>query len=155
MVLGEWVGTASPVLRLLDLKTRTVTIVPGSEGLIYPIWSPDGRFIAAEAETGPRKGPWLYELASRKWTRLPIDTFNYWAWSHDSKAIYFDTLGDRAAVMRLRIGQKQPEKVADLRAIGRARGAFGSWFGLGPGDAPLLLRNTGTQQIYSVDWDAP
>ncbi|HSE47785.1 MAG TPA: protein kinase [Terriglobales bacterium] len=155
IVLGEWVGTAAPVLRLLDLKTRVVTTVPGSEGLIYPIWSPDGRFIAAEAETGPRKGPWLYEVAARKWTRLPIDNFNYWAWSHDGKAIYFDTLGDRAAVMRLRNGAKQPEKVADLKGIRRAHGAFGSWFGLGPGDAPLLLRKTGSQQIYSVDWTAP
>ena len=38
MVLGEWLGTKAPVLRLLDFKTRQISIVPGSEGLIYPIW---------------------------------------------------------------------------------------------------------------------
>jgi hypothetical protein len=55
MALGEWMGTKAPVLRLLDLKTRQISIVAGSEGLIYPIWSPDGRYIAAEAEVGPRQ----------------------------------------------------------------------------------------------------
>ena len=34
-------------IRILDLKTRTLTKIPGSEGLFSPRWSPDGRYIAA------------------------------------------------------------------------------------------------------------
>jgi serine/threonine protein kinase len=156
MVLGEWVGTKAPVLRLLDLKTRQISIVPGSEGLIYPIWSPDGRYIAADAYGGPRSGAWIYNVSAQEWKRLPLVEYNYWAWSHDSKYIYYDgPSGDQATAMRLRVADGQIEKVANLTGIHRVPGAFGEWFGLGPGDAPLLLRNTGNQQIYALDWEAP
>ena len=67
--------------------------------------------------------------------------YNYWAWSHDSKYIYYDgPSGDQRAVMRLRVADGRIEKVATLTGIRRATGAFGAWFGLDPGDAPLLLR---------------
>jgi Tol biopolymer transport system component len=156
MVLGEWMGTKAPVLRLLDLKTRQLSVVPGSEGLIYPIWSPDGRYIAAAADGGPRNGAWIYNVFTHEWKRLPLVESNYWAWSHDSKYIYYDgPSGDQRAVMRLRVADGRIEKVATLTGIRRATGAFGEWFGLGPGDAPLLLRNTGNQQIYALDWEAP
>jgi serine/threonine protein kinase/Tol biopolymer transport system component len=156
MVLGEWVGTKAPVLRLLDLKTRQISIVPGSEGLIYPIWSPDGRYIAADAYGGPRSGAWIYDVSTQEWKRLPLVEYNYWAWSHDSKYIYYDgPSGDQATAMRLRVADGQIEKVANLTGIHRVPGAFGEWFGLGPGDAPLLLRNTGNQQIYALDWEDP
>jgi len=156
LVLGEWIGTKAPVLRLLDLKTRQISIVPGSEGLIYPIWSPDGRNIAAAAYGGPRNGAWIYNVSSHEWKRLPLMEYNCWVWSHDSKYIYYDNpSADQTTAMRLRVADGQIEKVASLTGIRRARGALGEWFGLGPGDAPLLLRNTGNQQIYALDWEAP
>jgi Tol biopolymer transport system component len=156
MVLGEWMGTKAPVLRFLDLKTRQVSIVPGSEGLIYPIWSPDGRYIAADAWGGPRNGAWIYNVSTHEWKRLPLVDYNYWAWSHDSKYIYYDvSSGDQNTAMRLRVADGQIEKVADLTGIRRVPGAFGAWLALGPNDEPLLLRNTGNQQIYAVDWEAP
>ena len=63
--------------------------------------------------------------------------------------------GDQTTVMRLRVADGQIEKVATVTGIRRVTGAFGVWFGLGPGDTPLLLRNTGNQQIYAIDWEAP
>lgn len=57
--------------------------------------------------------------------------------------------------MRLRVPDGKIEKVANLTGIRRVEGAFGEWFGLVPGDAPMLLRNGGSQQIYALDWDAP
>jgi hypothetical protein len=81
---------------------------------------------------------------------------NYWAWSHDSKYIYCDSPAENEmAVVRLRVADDKIEKVASLKAIRRGMGAFGEWFGLGPGDAPLMLRDTGNQQIYALDWEAP
>jgi len=36
-----------PRIHLLDLKTRHVSTLPGSEGLFFPRLSPDGRFLVA------------------------------------------------------------------------------------------------------------
>ena len=58
--------------------------------------------------------------------------------------------------MRLRVADGKIEKVANLTDVRLGLdGAFGEWFGLAPGDTPLLLRNNGNQQIYAPDWDAP
>src|SRR5947199_7116428 len=55
-------------IHVMDLKTRQVSTLPGSEGLYSPRWSPDGRMIAAL-----RAGPetlFGFDLATRKWTEL-------------------------------------------------------------------------------------
>jgi hypothetical protein len=44
--------------------------------------------------------------------------------------------------------------VADLKTF-RQAGYFGYWLGMAPDDSPLLLRDTGTQEIYALDWQAP
>ena len=43
----------------------------------------------------------------------------------------------------------------DLKGLRRVNGSFGKWFGLGPADVPMLLRDTGSSQIYAIDWEAP
>ena len=43
---------------------------------------------------------------------------------------------------------------ADLKNF-RQTGYYGSWLGMAPDDSPLLLRDTGTQEIYALDWEAP
>ena len=44
--------------------------------------------------------------------------------------------------------------MADLKNV-RMAGYYGFWFGLAADDSPLLLRDTGTQEIYALDWEAP
>jgi len=34
-------------------------------------------------------------------------------------------------------------------------GRYGGGLSLTPDDSPLLLRDTGSQDVYSVDWEAP
>jgi hypothetical protein len=46
------------------------------------------------------------------------------------------------------------EQVVDLNNF-RMAGYFGPWLGLAPDDSPLLLRDTGSQEIYALDWEAP
>lgn len=44
-VMGKEEGSRR--LEMLDLRTGTVSPIPGSEGVFSPRWSPDGRYIAA------------------------------------------------------------------------------------------------------------
>jgi eukaryotic-like serine/threonine-protein kinase len=39
-------------IRRLDVRSQQVSTLPGSEGLINPIWSPSRRHLVAQGETG-------------------------------------------------------------------------------------------------------
>jgi hypothetical protein len=43
----------------------------------------------------------------------------------------------------------KPERVADLKGV-HYTGYYGLWMGLDPTDTPLILRNTGTYDIYAL-----
>jgi Tol biopolymer transport system component len=137
-------------IRLMDLKTRKVTTLQGSEGLYSPRWSPDGRYIAAL-----RAGPetlMLFDLSTQKWTELGRTTVGFPSWSRDSRYIYFDSHGEDRAFYRLRIIDHKLERVVSLSNV-RLAGLF-PWTGLTPDNSPLLLRDVGTQEIYALDWEA-
>ena len=56
--------------------------------------------------------------------------------------------------MRIRIADKKVEQVADLQDF-VATGWWGIWLGIDPTDKPLMLRDAGTQDVYSLDWNVP
>src|SRR5262249_42876881 len=37
-------------IKVLDLATRKISIMPGSEGFYMPTWSPDGKYMVADAQ---------------------------------------------------------------------------------------------------------
>ena len=56
-------------LRILDLESRRVTVVPGSAGTWSPRWSPDGRYIAAVSwKTSILK---VFDVETQQWSQLP------------------------------------------------------------------------------------
>jgi len=57
-------------------------------------------------------------------------------------------------MMRVCIRDRKVERVADLRNFQQA-GYYTVGLSLAPDDSPLLLRDTGTEEIYSLDWAAP
>ena len=79
-----------------------------------------------------------------------------WAnWSRDGKYIYYDVgLGDQAGFYRVRISDHKVERIVSLKDIRRTGFPY-LWAGLAPDDSPLLLRDTGTQEIYALDADLP
>jgi len=46
------------------------------------------------------------------------------------------------------------ELVTSLDKMRGFAGTFGIWTGLDPNDSPLVLRDIGTEEIYSLDWQA-
>jgi Tol biopolymer transport system component len=151
LVFG-WVGASTGNIHLLDMRTRKVSDLPGSEGIFSPRWSPDGRYIAG-MPAGPQDKLLVLDRLSQKWSELAKGAIGYPSWSRDGKYIYFDTTtGD---FMRVRISDHKLEQVVSLKGVPRASGHWGQWSGLAVDDSPLLLRDASVQEIYALDWEAP
>jgi hypothetical protein len=58
------------------------------------------------------------------------------------------------AVIRIRLRDGKIERVIDLKDF-KPEGYFNISLSIAPDDSPLLLRNAGTQDIYSLDWEEP
>ena len=144
----------SLVIRLLDLQTRRVSILPGSEGLSSPRWSPDGRY--AVATSGDSQKLVLYNFRTKVWSDLAIVNAGWQNWSRDGESVFFDsTYRNDPGIYRIRISDRKMEQVESLKGVQRALGVFGPWSGLAPDESPLILRDVGTQDIYALDWEAP
>ena len=139
-------------IHVLDIKTRQVATLPASDGLYSPRWSPDGRYVAAMPEDD--LSVVLYDFETQHWVELAKGSAAYPNWSKDGKYIYFLRVPKDPAVLRVRISDRKLEEVVDL-TNSRMRGYFGFWLGLAPDDSPLLLRDTGRQEIYALDWVTP
>ncbi|MGA2419146.1 MAG: protein kinase [Candidatus Acidiferrum sp.] len=152
IIFGGASSDANTTIRIFDVKTRQISTVPGSKGFFSPRWSPDGRYVVAL----PRNPHILsvFDFASQKWTDLTKVAGDFPVWSKSGEYVYFLHEGDQPSVMRMGLRDRKLERVADLKDF-RQTGYFGYWLGMTPDDAPLLLRNAGTQEIYALDVDLP
>jgi len=148
-------------IRILDLKNKHVSIVPGSAEYYSPRCSPDGRYVAAITSQRPYR-LMLFDSHSMRWTELGGFEISYPSWSRDGKYVYFLDWHARRSFMesgrisRVRISDRAVESVVELKKLGRLTvGTVGNWMGLAPGDSPLLSRDISTQEVYSVQWQAP
>jgi Tol biopolymer transport system component len=134
-------------LRILDLGSHTITSLADSEGMSSPQWSPDGRYIAALTIGGAELT--AFDLQAQKWTTLRSGHYpQFPVWSRDSHSIYFLRYQDHG-VFRISISGGIAERVFDLKDF-RHTGWYNNWLGLDPEDSPLLLRDLGSSEIYSL-----
>jgi serine/threonine protein kinase/Tol biopolymer transport system component len=133
-------------IRILDLDSRRVTSIPGSVGLFTARWSPDGRFIAALPFD--QRGLKIFDVKTERWSVLLDDGgVGYPEWSRDSKTIYFRRKGADGGLFRIGVNGGEAERIQDLKDW---HSPGWSWMGLDPTDAPLLLRDTGSTDIYAL-----
>jgi serine/threonine protein kinase/Tol biopolymer transport system component len=145
----------SSFIRAVDLKTLQVATLPGSEQLQIPVRSPNGRYLVACTVNGQKL--MLFEFASQKWSEVASMSVGFTQWSADSNYVYFDTgYSVDPAIYRVRIADHKLERIASLKDFRRAVTSFvdATWSGLTPDGSPLLMRDTGTQEVYALDFDA-
>lgn len=58
-------------------------------------------------------------------------------------------------MFRVRISDHRTEQVASLKDVHMSDATFGMWFGLAHDDSPIILRNSGIQEIFALEWEAP
>jgi hypothetical protein len=90
---------------------------------------------------------------SQQWKELDKGLAGYPTFSRDSSSIYYLQLTQRC-VIRVSLSSGQVERVFDLKDF-RMGGWWGFWMGLDPTDAPLLIRDEGTNEIYTLTLDRP
>jgi Tol biopolymer transport system component len=136
---------------ILDLSSQQVSLVPGSKGLYSPRWSPDGQYLAGLAADD--SAGLQFNFRTQKWTELvKIAGVGWPNFSEDSRYLYFLAGRGTTAVLRVRLSDGKTERVADLRNF-RFTGHFpDSSLALAPDNSPLLFRDTGSSDVYALDW---
>ena len=143
-----------PGIAIYDLEAQKVSPLPAARQLFSPRWSPDGRYIAAITNDSLKLV--LFDRVNQRWQDLVSLPIGYPSWSHDGQYIYFDTtLSEDAFFFRVRISDHKLERLLSLKGLRQYWSSFGSWTGLAPDDSPLLVRDTSSQEIYALDWQAP
>jgi len=74
------------------------------------------------------------------------------AWSRDGHYVYYNVAGKNTAYRRIKGGQTRSESFVDLKDM--RRWAL-PWAGLTPDDSDLFVRDTGSDEIYSLDVELP
>ena len=146
------VSVGAPAIHIYDLQTQKTTSLPDSHGLFSPRWSPDGQTIAAMSSDSSSLR--LFDFKTQEWIEIAKGSFGWPAWSNDSKYIYVLDGTGKGAVLRIEIKDHQVERVVDLKNF-VVTGQGGGSLSLAPDDSLLLLRDTGTQDVYSLDWVTP
>ena len=133
-------------LHRLDLKTRKVSDLPGSEGMWSPHCSHDGRFLVGLSAPGWK--PIRYDFSTRRQTELSKLRASYPALSSDDQYVYFAGSGEDQGWWRVRI---RDHKLEPIRSPKNLPVGNGRWFTVTPSGLIVSSRYISSSQIYALD----
>ena len=142
-------------IRIVDLRTRQVSSVPGSSDLFSPRWSPDGRYIVALNLEGLSRKLYLYDFQTEKWSEWVTDPdgVGYPAWSPDSRYVDFWSVGK---IKRIKVGDTRATDLLSLKGLQiYFTPEFGPWNDNTADGSRMLLRDVSTEDIYALDVEFP
>ncbi|HXM41212.1 MAG TPA: winged helix-turn-helix domain-containing protein [Bryobacteraceae bacterium] len=143
---------------LMDRKTNKAAVLPGSEAVAQPAWSPDGRYIAATNQAGTQL--LLLNLETRQWTPLASgEGLGPPFWSRDGKYIYCqEALAPEQPIFRVAIGGAKKEKkepTISAKQIPQSNSIGYALAGLGFDDTPIATVIYSNSDIYALEVDLP
>lgn len=153
---GQLLFTRPSGLYLMDWRTRKAALLPGSEDLSRPAWSPNGGSIAATDRAGSRIS--VLNLATRQWRPVAAGQgLGVPFWSHDSKYIYYQEVlgGVEQPILRVQLSNRRSEQMMSSRQIPQPNAVGYLLVGLGPHDAPLATVIHTNSDIYALDVELP
>jgi len=142
-------------LRVVDLKTRQVSPIPGSDEKFSPRWSPDGRYLIALDLEPISKKLFLYDFQTEKWSEWITDPdgVGYPAWSSDSRSIEYWSANK---IKRIKLGDSRPEDLFSIQTLNIfATPDIGPWNDSAADGSRMFLRDVSTEDLYALDIDFP
>jgi len=139
-------------LQVLDLNSKQVSTIPGSENLYSPRLSSDGKHLAALSSDN--KKLLIFDFKTQKWTGWinEPEGIGFPAWSRDGNYVYYNVPGKNTAYRRVKVGQTRSELFVDLKDL--RRWAL-PWSGLTPDGSALFVRDVSSDEIYALDMELP
>jgi Tol biopolymer transport system component/DNA-binding winged helix-turn-helix (wHTH) protein len=138
-------ASGKEMIHIFSLDTHAHSELPGSQGLWTARWSPDGRSLAALTIAGQQL--MLYDFPTKKWRATKTGNVNNPTWSGDCKYVYFDTAGADRTLRRVRVSDGHIDELTSLHSYSNLAWW---WSGVTPDSSPMILRNLGTTEIYSL-----
>ena len=150
-------GAPSMAIYIVDLASHDVAMVPGSENLFSPRWSPNGQYLAALSRDSTKLR--IFEFRTQKWSDWISEAgvIGFPNWSHDGNYVYYDsTFTEHPTYRRVKVGQIRSELVADLKGLLQYSSAPAhGWSGIAPDGAALFVRSLSSSEIYALDLELP
>ena len=155
MIFGRapWVAGSSGnvAIQVLDLNSKQISAFPGSENMYAPRLSPDGKRLAALSSDN--KKLLIFDFKTQKWADWVSESgaISMPTWSRDSQYVYYDSISKTPAYRRVKVGQTRSEVVVDFKNLHR----YDAWCGLTPDGSVLVVRDVGSDEIYSLEMELP
>jgi Tol biopolymer transport system component/DNA-binding winged helix-turn-helix (wHTH) protein len=135
-------------IEFLDIESRRMQKLEGSENLFSPRWSPDGRWIAALALDQTHIA--IYDVQRQTWKTLYSGSAADPVWSADSKFLYFHAFAEPGSpIMHLSLDGNS-ESITDLTKLGLPAGENFFFSGVTPTGSPFIKPSIGSGNLYSV-----
>ena len=146
-------------IRILDLETRKVSTMPGSDGYYAPLWSPDGQYLAAIQN--PPKSQAIYSVKTKQWKQLKVieHDWGFFVWAPDSKSLYLmrgpseAAAGEQTGIYRLTVPDGKWElftKFTGLNPLLSNRAL--NFVSITPEGNIATMSDTSVTQIYQMKW---
>jgi serine/threonine protein kinase/Tol biopolymer transport system component len=146
-------------LKVVDLATRKVSILPGSEGYFLPSWSPDGQYLVATSVNPARIAVFSPQTGLWKTLREFQINFGFWTWSDDSKSLYFAVRepdpGAEAGIYQLTINGAKWQMLSKYDGVTINSNPFEGFPCITPDGGVAIMSDTSAVQIYSIKWNQP
>jgi WD40 repeat protein len=141
-------------IRSFDLDTRKLVVLPQTDDLIQPKCSRQGLLLATRQPPGESGIYWTYDprTGAREDLGVPA-TLAYPNFTRDGQSVIGCT-GSEIQGFSLR--DRRLGKIADLGPIQPTSPLFAAWWvGLDPEDAPIVLADKSTYELYALDLEWP
>jgi serine/threonine protein kinase len=145
-------------IRILDLKTRKVSTMQGSDGYYAPLWSPDGQYLAGIQN--PPKSLAIYSVKTKQWKQLKVfeHDWGFFVWAPDSKSLYSmcgpseAATGEQTGIYRLTMADGKWELFTKFTGMNALLGGVQDFVSITPEGNIATMSDTSVTQIYQMKW---